>query len=270
MSKPCRSGRCELALNTHLATLPLHLPCLPSFLIVRHVICRGGTPVSVSVPAVWARADCCVGRERTQHKRPTHPGQHRRLSPLVGSAALEQASELTDTLPTLSLCVLSGAARVCVLCAVSRAVSAASSGGVLGQRAARGRQHPGSRLHARRRRRRRDRRQTAHKGKIRSTAEARPGRGTSTSTDSIISFGGLLSSSSPPRVPRVQANFGSYVRLLDSYGVVPDEDRQNLARTGARDPAKRREEKIRHYRWEKDVREKLEVRPPSPSAHPQD
>ena len=56
-----------------------------------------------------------------------------------------------------------------------------------------------------------------------------------------------------------QANFSSYVRLLDSYDVVPQDDREKLSRTGARDPAKRREEKIRHYRWEKEVREKLEV-----------
>jgi len=64
-----------------------------------------------------------------------------------------------------------------------------------------------------------------------------------------ISFSRLLS----------QANFESYVRMLDSYGVIEGEDREKLARTGARDPAKRREEKIRHYRWEKEVREKLEV-----------
>lgn len=47
--------------------------------------------------------------------------------------------------------------------------------------------------------------------------------------------------------------------MLDSYSIVEGEDKEKLARTGARDPAKRREEKIRHYRWEKEVREKLEV-----------
>ncbi|KAL7415951.1 TAP42-like protein [Mrakia frigida] len=61
------------------------------------------------------------------------------------------------------------------------------------------------------------------------------------------------------RLAQCKANFESYIRMLDSYGVVEGEDREKLARTGARDPAKRREEKIRHYRWEKEVREKLEL-----------
>lgn len=72
-----------------------------------------------------------------------------------------------------------GPPRVCLLCALARSVPAPGSGCVLSERAARGCQHPGARLHARRRRRRRDRRKTHHQGKIRQTPETQRGRGKS-------------------------------------------------------------------------------------------
>jgi hypothetical protein len=62
-------------------------------------------------------------------------------------------------------------------------------------------------------------------------------------------------------LPRHQASFQSYISLLDAYGVVPESEREKLRRTGTTDPARRREEKIAQFRWEKDIREKLKVGP---------
>jgi hypothetical protein len=43
--------------------------------------------------------------------------------------------------------------------------------------------------------------------------------------------------------------------------VLSKEERDSLRRSGARDPAKKREEKIRQYKWEKEVRTRLQVSP---------
>lgn len=65
--------------------------------------------------------------------------------------------------------------------------------------------------------------------------------------------------------PPPQANFQSYIALLDAYSVVPASERAKLRRSGTADPARRREEKIAQFRWEKDVRDRLRVRASPPS-----
>lgn len=50
--------------------------------------------------------------------------------------------------------------------------------------------------------------------------------------------------------------------LLNAYQVISDEDKESAGAadpSAIRDPAKRREAKIRQYKWEKELRQKISV-----------
>lgn len=61
-----------------------------------------------------------------------------------------------------------------------------------------------------------------------------------------------------------QAAYGQFLALLTSYGVLTDEERSEgefIVQSGGlpKDPAKRREMKIRQYRREKELKQQISV-----------
>jgi hypothetical protein len=61
-----------------------------------------------------------------------------------------------------------------------------------------------------------------------------------------------------------QAAFGQFLSLLSSYGILNDEEKaegEQIAQMGGlpKDPAKRREMKIRQYRREKELKQQIAV-----------
>lgn len=73
-----------------------------------------------------------------------------------------------------------------------------------------------------------------------------------------------------------QGSFSTFVRRLEEYDVIPEEERKLYRRTGGSggqalmDAAKRREAKIAQFKKEKELRGKIMVHPTSGITFPSD